>query len=656
MGEDGNKFSGDKRPQGPAKMPAPRALFMIPLLIGLIYLLVLLMRTSLAPPKQLDKSVFDEHLAGNMVERVEIADESAKVKLSTGAPGEQRYVIKYPADASQKLMEQIEEHNRKNPSNKVSYEYKGANRILSFLGYVAVIVLVPLILYLLVFRSIARSGGAGVLSFGKSRARLATKGQVKLTFDDVAGIEEAKEEVKEIIQFLKNPQKFRRLGARIPRGVLLVGAPGTGKTLLAKAIAGEADVPFFSISGSDFVEMFVGVGASRVRDLFHQAKDNAPCIIFLDEIDAVGRRRGSSFTGGGHDEREQTLNAILVEMDGFDSDENVVVVAATNRPDVLDPALRRPGRFDREIMVDMPDVKGREEILRVHARKVKIGSDVDLTILARGTPSFSGADLEAIINEAAILAAMKGKDAVEMADLDESRDKVRWGRQKRSRVMSQEDKRITAYHESGHAVATVLLPEVEPLHKVTIVPRGMALGATMHLPEQDRYHIQRGALMGEIVTLLSGRVAEEMFCGDISSGAREDIRHATMLARLMVREWGMSTDLGPVFYGDEEAQFGFEAISTRQYSEATSVEIDREVRIIIDQCFERARKLLREHRNAVHKVAEKLLVIEVLEGADVERIMAECDESQAAYDSFAAQSPPASKPAGSDDKSSPAPA
>jgi len=622
MSDNDNKPAG-RGQQPPGRLQPPRAILMIILAAGAVYLLVLVMRMPMTGPQKVDWTVFNTQLEANMVQEVEISDNVAKVKLNAGAAKVEKYELHLldAADANA-LSEQIRQHNEKNPANQVAYNKKPPNRLLPFVGYLAVFVLVPVLLYFVLFRSITRSGGGGVLSLGKSRARLAAKGQVKVTFDDVAGIDEAKEEVQEIIQFLKNPAKFRRLGARIPRGVLLVGAPGTGKTLLAKAIAGEADVPFFSISGSDFVEMFVGVGASRVRDLFRQAKDNAPCIIFLDEIDAVGRKRGAAFTGGGHDEREQTLNAILVEMDGFESDESVVVVAATNRPDVLDPALRRPGRFDREITVDMPDFTGRQAILEVHARKVKMGPDVDLALLARGTPSFSGADLEAIINEAAILAAMKEKSFVEMADLEESRDKVRWGRQKRSRVMSQEDKKITAYHESGHAVATVLLPEVQPLHKVTIIPRGVALGATMHLPEKDRYHVQRKELLGEMVALLAGRVAEELFCTDISSGAREDLRVATALARSMVREWGMSARLGPVFYGDEEAQFGLDTIATRSYSDATAVEIDQEVEKLLNECFERARKLLAEHRDDVRKVAEALLEKEVLESADVEKIMA----------------------------------
>jgi len=627
MSDDGGKSPGGKKGQSPSRFQPPRTILILILVVGLVYLLFRMGQMPMTATQKFDRTTLDTDLQAGKVKQVDIGDTTATVTLNAGAypqgeSGKYEVSVRSDEDASA-LMNEIKEYNKDHPQQKVSYNPKGPNRWLGFLVAVAPFVLIPLILYFVFFRSISRSGGAGVLSFGKSRARLKTKGQVKVTFDDVAGIDEAKEEVHEIIEFLKNPQKFHRLGARIPRGVLLVGEPGTGKTLLAKAIAGEADVPFFSISGSDFVEMFVGVGASRVRDLFRQAKENSPCIIFLDEIDAVGRRRGANFTGGGHDEREQTLNAILVEMDGFESDENVVVIAATNRPDVLDPALRRPGRFDREVTVDMPDVRGREDILKVHARKVKLAPDVDLAILARGTPTFSGADLEAIINEAAILATMKGKDAVHMDDLEESRDKVRWGRQKRSRVMSLEDKRITAYHESGHAVATKLLPEVEPLHRVTIIPRGMALGATMHLPEKDRYHVQLRELKGEIAALLAGRVAEEFFCNDISSGARDDIRRATMLARLMVREWGMSNKVGPVFYGEEEAQIGFETIPTRPYSESTAVEIDKEVERILNECFERARKLLSDHREDVRRVAEALLEREVLEGADVERIMAE---------------------------------
>ena len=505
----------------------------------------------------------------------------------------------------------------------VSVEDKPPNPWLgAILFYVFILGGLLLLFYLLFVRQMRSAGGGGVLSFGKSRARLVTKEHIKVTFNDVAGIEEAKEEVKEIIEFLKNPGKLRKLGGRIPRGVLLIGAPGTGKTLLAKAIAGEAEVPFFSISGSDFVEMFVGVGASRVRDLFRQARENSPCIIFLDEIDAVGRSRGHGW-GGGHDEREQTLNAILVEMDGFESDENVIIIAATNRPDILDPALRRPGRFDREVVVDLPDLKGREEILRVHARKVKLAPEVGLREIARGTPMFSGADLEAVINEAALQAALKNKEAVDMDDLWESRDKVLWGRQKRSRVMDEEDKKITAYHESGHALVAKILPEVEPLHKVTIIPRGMALGATMRLPEKDIYHRQKKNILGNIVVLFAGRIAEEMFCGDISSGARSDIQEATEVVRCMVREWGMSEEIGPISYAkSEERLYGGEVLLAKEYSEATAIKIDQEVKRIIDECYQKTKEILEAHRENVERIAKALLKYEVLDGKEVDKIMA----------------------------------
>lgn len=620
--------SGDgKGGKTPARFQPPRAALMLLLAFGLIYLMITFLNKEMGGAA--DKptwTTFEELLAEGKVKRVDTTRDSCTVTLHEGADKtNSKFQLEFASDnAAGELRERLRQYNLENPLTTITVDANKPSWLMSFLlTVVAPSAILLILIYFIFFRSMSRAGGSGVLSFGKSRARMAAKGQVKVTFDDVAGIEEAREEVKEIIEFLRSPEKFARIGARVPRGVLLVGAPGTGKTLLAKAIAGEADVPFFSISGSDFVEMFVGVGASRVRDLFRQAKENAPCIIFLDEIDAVGRKRGTTFSGGGHDEREQTLNAILVEMDGFESDQNVVIVAATNRPDVLDPALKRPGRFDREIMVDMPDVKGREEILKVHARKVKLAEDADLSILARGTPMLTGADLEAVINEAAIVAALSDRESVTMEDLEEARDKVRWGRQRRSRVMAQEDKSITAYHESGHAVATKLLPEVEPLHKVTIIPRGMALGATMHLPEKDRYHVQRKELMGEIVALLAGRVAEEMFCSDISSGARNDIQRATALAKSMVRDWGMSSKLGPISYGDEEGYAGFEAMAPRAYSESTAIEIDKEVKRIVDECYERAGKILNEHREDVRLVAEALLEKEVLEAEDVDRIMGE---------------------------------
>ena len=471
----------------------------------------------------------------------------------------------------------------------------------------------------LLFRFLRAPGGTGgVLSFGKSRARLHVKEHSRVTFDDVAGVDEAKEEVREIIEFLKSPARFARLGGRIPRGVILIGPPGCGKTLLAKAIAGEADVPFFSISGSDFVEMFVGVGASRVRDLFKQAKDNSPCIVFLDEVDAVGRRRGAGL-GGGHDEREQTLNAILVEMDGFESDEGVIVVAATNRPDVLDPALLRPGRFDREVVIDLPDFKGRLDILKVHASRVKMAPQADLEILARLTPTFSGADLAAIINEAALSATLKNKDAVENDDLRSARDKVRWGREKRSRVMDDEDKRVIAYHETGHAVLMQLLPDIDPVDRVSIIPRGMALGVTMHLPIKDRYIRTRRNLVSELVSLYGGRVSEEIFLGDVSSGAAGDIEQATELARKMICDWGMSEAIGLINYANKEERIflGGEIIRPTSHSDATALEIDREVKRLVDAAYLRAKELLQGQHDAVERVANALLKYETLTGDEV---------------------------------------
>ena len=491
-----------------------------------------------------------------------------------------------------------------------------------FLTLLPILLLIGVIWYFAVRQVKNMGGSGGPLAFGRSRAKLLTKDKRKTTFADVAGIEEAKDEVEEIIAFLKDPAKFRKLGARLPRGVLLVGPPGSGKTLLAKAIAGEADVPFFTMSGSDFVEMFVGVGASRVRDLFNTAKENSPCIIFLDEIDAVGRQRGTGL-GGGHDEREQTLNAILVEMDGFDTDSSVIIMAATNRPDVLDSALLRPGRFDRQIVIDMPDVKGREAILKVHARKIKLDPKIDLALLAKTTPMFSGADLEAVINESALLAVMKNKTLVDQDDLEESRDKVRWGREKRSREIDETDRKITAYHESGHALAAYLLPEVENVHKVTIISRGNYLGATMRLPEKDRYHMQKKYVLGNITVLYSGRVAEELFCSDVSAGARSDIQEATRLARLMVCEWGMSEKLGPISYseGEEHLFLGREITKTKTHSDVTSNEIDMEIKDILISGYNRAKELITQNKDACERLAKALLKHEVLNGQDVENVI-----------------------------------
>jgi cell division protease FtsH len=495
----------------------------------------------------------------------------------------------------------------------------------SFLTMIPFLLLIFVAIWFVSRQMRAASGPGGVLSFGRSRAKLAKKERVKITFGDVAGIDDAKEEVQEIVEFLKHPEKFHALGGRIPRGVMLVGPPGTGKTLLAKAIAGEANVPFFSISGSDFVEMFVGVGASRVRDLFRMAKENSPCIIFLDEIDAVGRRRTHEIPGGGQ-ETSQTLNAILVEMDGFETNEQVIVVGATNRPDVLDPALRRPGRFDREVTVHLPDINEREAILKVHGKKIKLAEAVDMSTVARGTPGFSGADLAAVINEAAIRATLLGKTAVEQDDLEESRDKVRWGRSKRSRAMDEADRRLSAYHEAGHVLMSLLMePDVEPLHKVSIIPRGAMLGATMFLPEKDRYTMSRHQCTGQLRVAFAGRVAEELFCGDITSGASNDIRQATALARRMICDWGMSDRLGPIRYGasDETSPYGGEFMGPKEHSDATSHEIDEEVQFILGSAFREAKDLLDRNRAAVLRVAEALLKREVLSADEVRKEIAD---------------------------------
>jgi len=465
-------------------------------------------------------------------------------------------------------------------------------------------------------------GGGKVMSFGKSRAKLLTENQQRVTFSDVAGVDEAKDDLQEIIAFLKDPKKFTRLGGRLPKGCLLVGAPGTGKTLLARAIAGEAEVPFFSISGSDFVEMFVGVGASRVRDLFIQGKKKAPCIIFIDEIDAVGRHRGAGF-GGGNDEREQTLNQLLVEMDGFESNEGVILIAATNRPDILDPALLRPGRFDRHVVVPRPDVRGREGILQVHIRKVPLSTDVDVSVLARSTPGFTGADLENLVNEAALLAARNDKEKVGMLDLELSKDKVMMGAERRSMIISDEEKRTTAYHEAGHALIAKLLPGADPIHKVTIIPRGMALGLTQQLPMDEKYTYPREYLLNNLVILFGGRVAEEVVLEQTTTGAGNDIEKATDLARRMVCEWGMSEKLGPMTFGkkEEEVFLGRDFTQKTDYSKSTAVEIDAEVTRIIQESYHRAKELLTTNLRLLKKIAEQLLEKEVLDGLEIDAIV-----------------------------------
>ncbi|HKB77375.1 MAG TPA: ATP-dependent zinc metalloprotease FtsH [Myxococcales bacterium] len=499
------------------------------------------------------------------------------------------------------------------------------------------------VLFIFLMRQL-QAGGGKAMSFGKSKAKLLSENHNKVTFADVAGIDEAKDELEEIIQFLKDPKKFTKLGGRIPKGVLLMGSPGTGKTLLARAIAGEAGVPFFSISGSDFVEMFVGVGASRVRDLFEQGKKHAPCIIFIDEIDAVGRHRGAGL-GGGHDEREQTLNQLLVEMDGFESNEGVILIAATNRPDVLDPALLRPGRFDRRIVVPRPDVKGREGILKVHTKKTPLSPEVDLDSIARGTPGFSGADLENLVNEAALLAARRNKERLDNGDFEFAKDKVMMGSERRSMIISEKDKKITAWHEAGHALVARLVPQCDPVHKVTIIPRGPALGLTQMLPKEDRLNWNRQAVLDRIAMAMGGRIAEELQFDEITSGAKSDIDHATQFARSMVCEWGMSEKLGPLAFGEEQQEvflgreFGHRA---RNFSEKTAIDIDDEVRQIVTTQYQRAKHLLVENKAVLDRIAAALLEWETLDGADVEAIL--CGQPLKARPAVPARPPEAKRP------------
>ncbi len=499
-----------------------------------------------------------------------------------------------------------------NMLNSVGYNKEAESGMMKFflMNFLPILLIILLLFFL--FRSQMKNSGKGAMSFGKSKAKMLNQDTNRVTFDDVAGIQEAKEELFEIVDFLRDPKKFEMLGGNIPKGVLMIGSPGTGKTLLARAIAGEADVPFFSISGSDFVEMFVGVGASRVRDMFEQGKKNSPCIVFIDEIDAVGRHRGQGM-GGGHDEREQTLNALLVEMDGFDARSGVIIIAATNRPDVLDPALLRPGRFDRQVTVNLPDVNGREQILGVHAKKVKLNADVDLAVIARGTPGFSGAELANLINEAALLAARAGKKDIKQPELEEARDKVRWGRERRSLALSDKEKENTAYHEAGHAILNIICEHTDPLHKVTIIPRGPALGVTMFLPEEDKFTYRRAELIDQLCVAMGGRVAEELAFGNVTNGAVGDIRQATSIARKMVCEWGMSDKLGMVEYGGDESGEMFMA-KGKTYSEQTAQLIDVEIRDFIEQAYNRAKDLLIEHRQGLNTIAEALLEYETLNG------------------------------------------
>ena len=585
------------------------ALWMV---IGLIVILLfnLFQSAQHGGPEQPNFSDFLKAVEQNRVDSVVIRGNQVTYTLKDNAQTHRTFIVEYP-DLIRLLRER---------GVRITVKPADSNP-----WYAILLQWVPMLLFIgvwIFFMRQMQGGGAKALSFGKARARLISEKQNKVTFQDVAGVDEAKEELREIIEFLKDPQKFQKLGGKIPKGVLLVGPPGTGKTLLAKAIAGEANVPFFSISGSDFVEMFVGVGASRVRDLFEQGKKHAPCIIFMDEIDAVGRHRGAGL-GGGHDEREQTLNQLLVEMDGFETNEGVILIAATNRPDVLDPALLRPGRFDRQVVVPRPDVKGREEILRVHVRRVQLGPDVDLKVLARGTPGFSGADLANLVNEAALLAARQSKKYVEMIDFENAKDKVLMGVERRSMIISEEEKRTIAYHEGGHALVANLLPGTDPVHKVTIIPRGRALGLTQQLPLDDKYNYSKEYLLNRITILLGGRAAEEVVLSQQTTGAGDDLEKATEMARKMVCEWGMSEKLGPLTFGKREEHIflGREFARHQDYSEETAILIDNEVKRIVTECSEKARQLVEENLDKLQALARALLERESLDGEEVARIL-----------------------------------
>ncbi len=566
-----------------------------------------------AVTQQLAYSDFVHDVDKGQVRSVIIRDQDITGKLKDGVAF-QTYAPIDPTLVS-RLTSKGVEVNAKPP------EPEGSPVLRAIANYLPIILMVGIVI---LFLRQMQMGNGKAMSFGRSRARLLSEKQGKVTFNDVAGIDEAKSELEEIVDFLKDPQKFTRLGGKIPKGALLIGPPGTGKTLLARAIAGEANVPFFSISGSDFVEMFVGVGASRVRDMFEQGKKSAPCIIFIDEIDAVGRHRGAGL-GGGNDEREQTLNQMLVEMDGFESNEGVILIAATNRPDVLDPALLRPGRFDRQVVVPNPDVMGRERILRVHMRKVSLSNDVDPRVIARGTPGFSGADLANLVNEAALMAARLGKRSVSMRDIEAAKDKLLMGAERRSMVMSEEDRRLTAYHEGGHALCAMLTPGCDPVHKATIIPRGRALGLVMSLPEGDAYSKTKSKCLAELVLAMGGRVAEEIIFGkeNICTGASSDIKMATDQARRMVMEWGMSEKLGTIAYGDngQEVFLGHSVTQNKTVSEATAQEIDREVRDIVDYAYRRAHSLLLEHIDDLHRLAKALLEFETLTGAEISQLL-----------------------------------
>jgi cell division protease FtsH len=621
-----NDSDNDKKRNGDMRLP-PRTLF---IWIGIIaaFSLLFLLKNSTEPqvdefssyPQLLDKLTNNLIVPGTG--KITYGTQVPDIKRVTGSyykiekdgkKTEVAFRLDIPlTDAMTK--ELVYDRGFKTPNN-------GNLALTLFLNTFLPFILILGALYFFIFRQI-KMAGKGAMSFGKSRARMLNKEKNKITFKDVAGVEEAKEEVSELVEFLKDPKKFQKLGGRIPKGILMVGAPGTGKTMLAKAIAGEADASFFSISGSDFVEMFVGVGASRVRDMFDQARKNTPCLIFIDEIDAVGRSRGHGW-GGGNDEREQTLNALLVEMDGFDTQDGIIIIAATNRPDVLDPALLRPGRFDRQIMVSLPDVRGREAILKVHARNVKLDPSASLDVIARGTPGYSGADLANLLNEAALLAARLNKKTIGMLELEEARIKVRMGRERRSMAMTDENKKFTAWHEAGHALVNVVLTHTHPLHKVTIIPRGQSLGSTMYLPKEDVLSHRRKEMLDRIATTLAGRIAEEIISGDISSGASSDIQQATSVARAMVCQWGMSEKLGMVLYGgdNDETYMGRDMGQRKDYSEFTAQEIDSEVKRIINEAYAVAKNIIDTNRDKLEIIANALLEYETLDGEQVAEIV-----------------------------------
>ncbi len=622
---DDNKSTGkNERKTGDVKVP-PRNWLLWILILGSIPLLMMLQGRKDPKENQISRSFLVGLVTNNLVKEgtIHYNPQSSVLQEITGKYYRSRDGVKLTnEDTVSFTIKTLLNEELRDKLLDAGFEPKEPNTFLVNLFITILpILFVAFLIYFFFIRQI-KMAGKGALSFGKSKARMLSKEKNRTTFKDVAGVEEAKEEVSELVEFLKDPKKFQKLGGRIPKGILMIGAPGTGKTLLAKAIAGEADSAFFSISGSDFVEMFVGVGASRVRDMFEQARKNTPCLIFIDEIDAVGRSRGHGL-GGGNDEREQTLNALLVEMDGFDTQEGIIIIAATNRPDVLDPALLRPGRFDRQITVSLPDVRGREAILKVHAKNVKLDPSVDLTVIARGTPGYSGAELANLLNEAALLAARNNRKAIGMFELEDARDKVRWGRERRSLAMTDEEKKYTAWHEAGHALVNVMLKHTHPLHKVTIIPRGQALGSTMSLPKQDVLSRRRKEMLDMIAMAMAGRIAEEIVSGDISTGASGDIQQATQMARAMVCHFGMSDKLGMVQYGDnnEYVFLGREMMRSKDYSENVARDIDAEVKRIIDEGYKVAKDIIDTHRDKLEIIAQSLLEYETLDGSQVDEIM-----------------------------------